>query len=124
MLVYFETGDNWARLRVKREDNDPKFYNESRLWYAIKNELNANGFDMIKTNPGKDRHLFSSDHYLRTRSHRSKSPHIYVYDGKYAIRMMYTEYNEGKLTLDVALDVYDKQADCIERIERLKERMK
>jgi hypothetical protein len=119
MIIQFETGDNWARLHVIRQNDDPKFYSESRLWYAIKNELNARGYDLIKKSPGNDGHLTGADYYLRIRSHRSQSPHVYIYDSQYAIRMMYTPYNEGQLTLDIALNVYGKQPDCIERIKQL-----
>ena len=117
MIITFD--DTCHYLYVKREDDDPKYYNESNLWYAIKNELNAKGFDLVKLDPQNDGHLTSMPYYLKTRSQRSQSPHIYVYDGQYAIRMMYTDFNNGLLSLDVSLDVYGKQPDVIERIRRI-----
>lgn len=119
MKLHFETGDNWARLHVAREASDPKYKSELYLWQQIEKQLNNSGFDLVLRNPQRDGHLTGAEYYLCVHNHTAESPHIYVYDEKYAIRMMYTDFNEGELTLDVAINVYDKQADCVERIVRL-----
>jgi len=78
---------------VTREDGDPKLYGgswgsgESQLLYWIKRTLNSCGHDLIKKRMWKDGHMVSDDQlYLRTRSPRSKSPHIMIRSGFFALR--------------------------------------
>ena len=61
-------------LIVKREPTDKKYYGnhnaagESNLLHAIKNELNKQGYDLIKKRMWKDGHLVDDmQQYLRTR---------------------------------------------------------
>ena len=81
-------------LTVTRESGDPRMPSESAFWYALKNRLNALGFDFIKRNPGKDGHLTSAPYYLRDRKWRAG-----LHDGDYAIRMLHLDYNRGEARL-------------------------
>ena len=38
----------YSRVTIIREPTDPKIYNESRLWYLIKEKLVSMGYDVIK----------------------------------------------------------------------------
>ena len=56
---------NTNSLKVIREENDPKFYGvvnaagESHFLHWLKNLLNAQGFDLVKTRMWKDGHMTS-----------------------------------------------------------------
>jgi hypothetical protein len=92
---------------------------ESRFLYHVKNLLNAHGFDLIKRPPQKDGHLTSESYYLRTRSSRSDTPHIYVIDKHYAIRLVTEEFNRGSTTLSIVFDVFFKQPNCEDLVAAL-----
>lgn len=85
------------RLTVLRE-NGKKIYNESFLLHLIKKELIKQGHDVIKKRMWKDGHLYgdTQTQYIRT---RNKKTGFMVYDGNYALRFMYEDYNAGELTL-------------------------
>lgn len=74
---------------------------ESALFYALRNELRAQGHDVIKKCPGKDRHLTSAPWYIRERRAA-----WCVYDGDYAIRDCAKDLNAARsLTLNVMGDL-------------------
>lgn len=118
-----------ASLLVEREEGDPKFYGvvnaagESRLLYHVKKTLNERGYDLIKKRMWKDGHLVDDrQQYLRTRSHTSDTPHIYIWNDRWMIVGAEEDYNEkGKTRLHVYLNIYDKQPDCAEKIQKLEE---
>jgi hypothetical protein len=72
------------RLDVERQGR--KFRNESAWWYALKNELNAQGHDLIKKLMWKDGHMYGDEHtyYLR---HRTQG--YCFYDPEYAVRLVH-----------------------------------
>ncbi len=81
-------------LTVKR-GNSPKIHNESALYYAIKKELQSQGYDVIKKLMWKDGHLYGDNTlpYIRGRKQNDKTPMIY--DGAYAIRSIVEFYNKS-----------------------------
>ena len=83
---------NGNTLYVQREENDPKFYKESAFWYFLKKQLSM--FDLVKKVMAKDGHMYGSDtypYYLRDRKWR-----FCFYDGNYALRMVYENWNAGE----------------------------
>jgi hypothetical protein len=96
---------------ITREKDDPKYYGlggESNIWYAIKVNLQKQGFDVIKKLMWKDGHLYGDDHtyYIRSRNLGKKFSNTHewfqIYDNDYAIRAMTRDFNEGELSLMVA----------------------
>ena len=109
-----------STLKVTREQTDTKRYSrggwgssaESALLYDIKKALTALGFaDLIKKQMWKDGHLTAdTQHYLRTRNHRSKGPHVYIHDGEYQIRDLAEDWKiDGYVRLEITWDVYERQ---------------
>lgn len=101
-------------LTVTREDTDQKFYGiingagESKLLYAIKNELNRMGYDLIKKRMWKDGHLVDDmQQYLRTRKKGAGKADIYIYSNFWAIRGANEDFNNGILELSVDYNVFD-----------------
>ena len=102
---------------VTREPGDPRFTGvvnaagESRLLYHVKNELNKQGYDLIKKRMWRDGHLVDDlQQYLRTRK-RTGDPHkdIYIYNTSWACCGAEEAFNErGKTTLFVVLDVFNE----------------
>jgi hypothetical protein len=80
-----------------------KFYSESTLLHHIKEALIKQGYDVIKKLMWKDGHLVSdTQHYIRTRKFKPSDADAFcVYDGDYALRFSYEDYNKGILTLTV-----------------------
>ena len=100
-------------LSVIREENDPKYYGtrngegESNLLYAIKNELNKQGYDLIKKRMWKDGHLVDDmQQYLRTRVKGKGKADIYIYSGFWATRGANEDFNNGEVILNVDYDVF------------------
>jgi len=94
-------------LLVIREDGDPKYYGvrnavgESKLLYAIKNELNRQGFDFIKKRMAKDGHMMDGmQQYLRERR-ATNGRMLAIYNPRWQIEGAEREFNRGKLTLAV-----------------------
>lgn len=57
-----------AIVKVIKEKEDPRFYNEGRFLYSVQQELKEQGYDVVKKLMHKDGHLVSeSQHYLRQR---------------------------------------------------------
>jgi hypothetical protein len=113
-------------MEITREEGDPKFHKSnwcldplSTLLHHIKKILNKSGCDLIKKRMWKDGHMYGDDilSYLRTRSNKSPGPHIYIYDGAYAVRCAAEDFNAGKtVTLLIHLDVFNDQPNCVKRI--------
>lgn len=104
-------------LIVTAERGDPKYYGvhngagESRLLYAIKKQLNNQGYDLIKKRMWKDGHLVDDlQQYLRTRK-PSGNPKkdIYIYNSAWAIRGAEEDLNKnGETTLSVVTGIFDQ----------------
>lgn len=101
-------------LSVIREANDPKYYGvrngagESNLLHAIKNELNKQGYDLIKKRMAKDGHLVDDmQQYLRTRAKGKGKADIYIYSGFWAIRGANEDFNKGEVILNVDYNVFN-----------------
>lgn len=100
-------------LTVTREENDPKYYGtqngagESKLFHAIKNELNKQGYDLIKKRMWKDGHLVDDmQQYLRTRKKGAGKADIYIYNNYWAIKGANEDFNNGEVELSVDYDVF------------------
>jgi hypothetical protein len=94
----------------------------STLLHWVKNALNARGFDLVKRRMWRDGHMYGDEtlSYLRTRKPTSPGPHVYVYDGDYAIRDAVRDWwVEGEIELLVEHDVYHRQPDCAVQVRRL-----
>ncbi len=109
MILQFKGGS----LIVTREDSDPKYYGtvnaagESKLLHAIKNELNRQGYDLIKKRMRKDGHLVDDmQQYLRTRKKGAGKADIYIYSGFWAIEGANERFNRGEVSLNVEYEVF------------------
>jgi len=109
MILQFKGGS----LIVTREDSDPKYYGtvnaagESKLLHAIKNELNRQGYDLIKKRMWKDGHLVDDmQQYLRTRKKGAGIADIYIYSGFWAIEGANERFNLGEVVLNVETEVF------------------
>lgn len=92
MKIKFEN----KTVYVYKEDEDPKFYNESRLLHHIKLELIKMGYDVIKKLAYKDGNMVDENmYYIRDRKYR-----FYIHDPNYSIRNCYEDFNNGLLKLD------------------------
>lgn len=106
---------------VTREDGDPAYYGignaagESKLFYAIKNKLNAEGFDLIKKRMWKDGHLVSDiQQYIRTRKPTGNSEKdIYIHNTFWAIRGAEEDYNKGSVCLGLVRGIFDVEGVLI-----------
>lgn len=103
-----------SRLIVTREPQDKKFYGtyqasgESNLLYAIKQELNKKGYDLIKKRMNKDGHLVDDcQQYLRTRKKGSGKADIYIYSGVFAYRGLNEDFNAGAAVFNVDYNVFN-----------------
>ena len=100
---------------VTREPGDPAYYGvrnaagESALLYAIKKQLSAQGYDLIKKRMSKDGHLMSDmQQYLRTRK-PSGDPDkdIYIWNGHWQIEGAEVDFNAGQVVLMLKRGVFD-----------------
>lgn len=105
---------NGNTLIVTREETDPKYYGtfngagESKLLYAIKNELNKQGYDLIKKRMWKDGHLVDDmQQYLRTRKRGRGKADLYIYNSGWMIRGANERFNEGEVCLSVDYNIFD-----------------
>lgn len=107
------------RVHVYWESGDPKYYGiinaagESRLLYAIKNQLNAVGWDLIKKRMHKDGHLMAEmQQYLRTRKPTGNpDKDIYIYNGFWQIRGAEEDFNAGHTVLLVERGVFSETVE-------------
>jgi 3-dehydroquinate dehydratase len=100
-------------ILVERENTDPKFYGlanakgESALLYAIKTELNKQGYDLIKKRMHKDGHLVDDiQQYLRTRKKGAGKADVYIYDASFALRDAAADFNKGAVELALVENVF------------------
>lgn len=102
------------KLRVIREPSDPKYYGvvnaagESKLLYAVKNQLNAQGWDLVKKRMWKDGHLVGEmQQYLRSRK-PSGNPEkdIYIWNGHWQIHGAEKDFNNGEVVLIVERGIF------------------
>jgi len=104
-----------TKLTAVREKGDPKFYGEleakgeSNLLHYIKTELNKQGYDLIKKRMAKDGHMVSDiQQYLRTRSSKSKGPHIMIYNAYWQIASANDDWNKlGTVELAVVNNCFE-----------------
>lgn len=119
-LIWSETS-----LTVIREEGDPKFYGviggkgESNFLYWLKNLLNSQGFNLIKTRMWKDGHLVDDmKQYLRTVSPaavKKGAPNIYLHNEYWAIRGLEEDWNkEGQTRIALVLDAFNNVGDISE----------
>ena len=85
-------------VHVIREDSDPKIYRESAFFHKVKVKMQEQGYDVIKKLAWKDGHMIDdSQHYIRERKGK-----WCVWYPEYALRFVYTDYNdEGKVDLQL-----------------------
>jgi hypothetical protein len=79
---------------VTREDSDRRMPSESAFWYALKNKLNAEGFDLVKKVMSKDGHMMGGDnypYYLRDRAGA-----FCIFDDAYVVRHLHLDYNRER----------------------------
>lgn len=102
------------RLIVKREETDLKYYGtinaagESKLLYAIKKQLNAQGYDLIKKRMWHDGHLVDDmQQYLRTRKKGSGKADIQIYNPIWAIRGANDDFNNGEVILTIDQNIFE-----------------
>lgn len=104
---------NEYNIVIEREKGDPKFYGhlagsaESKLLYALKIELNKQGYDLIKKRMYKDGHLVDDiQQYLRTRKKGSGKGDFYIYNAAFATYDSAKAFNEGRVELSVERNVF------------------
>jgi hypothetical protein len=105
MLLEFKNN----KLVVTREESDPKYYGnynaagESRLLYAIKTELNKQGFNLIKKRMWKDGHMVDDcQQYLRPKNNKITSEkNIAIYWNNFAIEGANDAFNRGSVELSI-----------------------
>lgn len=92
-----------TKCTVTREPDDPKYYGavnaagESKLLYAIKNQLNQKGLGLIKKRMWKDGHLVDDmQQYLRNRDGS-----IAIFNPRWAIEGAEVDFNNGQVKLTV-----------------------
>jgi hypothetical protein len=102
-------------LHVYRESGDPAYYGvrnaagESRLLYAIKQRLNAMGYDLGKKRMYKDGHMVSEmQQYLRARRPNRADPDkdICILNLQWAIEGAEADYNDGHVVLAVERNIF------------------
>lgn len=98
---------------VYRESTDLKIYGvvnaagESRLLHLVKQELNKQGYDLIKKRMWRDGHLVDDlQQYLRTRKKGAGKADIYIYNQYWAVDGAEVAYNEGHAELTVENNVF------------------
>lgn len=111
-------------ITLYREDGDPKFYGvtnaagESGLLHYLKNELNSRGFHLIKKRMWKDGHMVDEmQQYLRTDKARPDVPNVFIWNGSWAIRGAEQDWNEGRVTLEMDFDVFEKNNSTDQRLQ-------
>jgi hypothetical protein len=102
-----------STLTVTREESDKKYYGmvngkgEHNLFHAIKNELNKQGYDLIKKLMWKDGHLVDDmQPYLRTRKKGAGKADICIYSGFWALRGANEDFNNGEVSLNVEHNIF------------------
>ena len=104
-----------SHILIYREKNDKAYYGvknaagESALFYAIKKQLNAQGYDLIKKRMCKDGHLVDSmQQYLRTRKPSGESDKdIFISNPQWNIEGAEIMYNQGCVRLQLTKAVFE-----------------
>jgi hypothetical protein len=109
---------NKYNLEVKKETGDKNIYSESTFLHKIKKELIKQGYDVIKKRMAKDGHMFGSDttQYIRSRDTKEnrKMGGFYVYDGNYALKLSYEDYNmKGVMSFNVERNIFEVKATSV-----------
>ena len=99
-------------LTAIRQISDPPYYGtrnaagESKLLYAIKQQLNADGADLIKKHMWKDGHLVDDlQQYLRSRNPRGDRGYIMIFNDSWQIRGANDSWNrDGRAVFAVVRD--------------------
>lgn len=106
---------NHYNIVVTREATDKKYYGthnaagESNLLHAIKNELNKQGYDLIKKRMWKDGHLVDDlQQYLRTRKKGAGKADIAIYNNFWTIRGAEIDFNKGEVVLNVITNYFEE----------------
>lgn len=101
-------------LLVTKEPNDPKYYGtvnakgESNLLHAIKNQLNKEGYSLVKKRMWKDGHLVDDmQQYLRTSKKGAGKADIHIYSGFWNIEGANERFNRGEVELNVDYDIFN-----------------
>jgi hypothetical protein len=89
-------------LTVTKEKGDKPIYTESAFFYALKNVLNGQGYNLVKKSPDKDGHMLSAPYYLRDRKWRhcftDDLANLRALEKEYRIKgevkLYYTEWEE------------------------------
>ncbi len=110
---------NENTCRITKEKGDPTYTTsewgtaESALLYRVKNQLNDDGYDLIKKRAYKDGHMVDDNMaYLRTRGPTSKGPAVYIYNDKFSLHDAGREYSKkGVVDLFVERDVFKAEGD-------------
>lgn len=110
-IEFFKT-----HIIVTRETGDKKYYGvqnaagESNLLYAIKNQLNKQGYDLIKKRMWKDGHMVDdTQQYLRARKPTGDPmKNISLYNDHWAINGVDEDFNAGSCRLEMQTDIFTK----------------
>ena len=102
-------------ILVFREKGDKAYYGvknaagESALLYAIKKQLNAQGYDLIKKRMCKDGHLVDDmQQYLRTRKPSGEfDKDIFISNPRWAIEGAEVDYNQGCVRLLLTKAIFE-----------------
>ena len=107
---------NNGECLVEKEKGDPYFKHsnwssaESTFLYHVKNELNKQGYDLIKKRMWKDGHLMDDiQQYLRARKNtKDPSKDICIWNGNYMIFDAGKQFNkEGRVILPVEYGIFN-----------------
>lgn len=87
---------------VTREPNDKRLSRpgwtgtdaDSTFWYHVAKTLQKQGYDVIRKRMSKDGHMYGSDSTQYVRS-RDKKKGFMIYDGDYALRFAFEDFNKG-----------------------------
>ncbi len=104
-------------ILVFREKGDKAYYGvrnaagESALFYAIKKQLNSQGYDLIKKRMHKDGHLVDDmQQYLRTRKPSGKSDKdIFISNPRWDIEGAEIAYNQECVRLQLTTDIFETE---------------
>lgn len=89
---------------VEREPGDPYFYTDSVMMYHMKQELNKQGYDLIKKRMWRDGHLVDDrQQYLRSRNVKAKNL-IMIWWPHYSVRNAFPDFNSGEYTVKFFFD--------------------
>lgn len=125
MRPSFSIGKGGGSLILIKERGDRHIYGdrhaqgEHLLLYKAKLLLNRLGFSLIKKRAQLDGHMIGDQFqpYLRPRNERSEAPHIYIFNGCYALYGANREWNkQGKVRLEVHGNAFGTQPDWHERL--------